>query len=136
MSKNLSLLLIAACSVISLSSIKAEEAVDRDTVVINIASQVRVDRDFEEEFLQEAKETGKMLTKRWAAVRGVSEIETTVDRDECPCKKDNVRSEGDSSEEVTASAEETKCACGKPAQKSCGKCCGKCSSSCSSCCCK
>jgi hypothetical protein len=132
MSKQWSLIL-AALAITPFSIAKATEQ-DRDTVVINIASKIRIDKDLEDEFLKEAKADGKMLTKKWATVRGVSEIETTVDRDECcNCKGETVRSE--SEEEITMSAEVTKCSCGKPITKSCSKCGCKCCSSCS-CCCK
>lgn len=133
MSKKWSLVLVA----LTIAPFSFAKESEQDTVVINIASKIRVDKELEDEFLKEAKTDGKMLTKKWASVRGVSEIETTVDRDDCGnvCKSEKVRSEGDS-EEVTVSAEATKCACGKPATKSCSKC-GKCScTSCSSCCCK
>ena len=111
----------------------------RETVEIKIESKIRVDKALEDEFMKEAQKDGKMLTKKWADARGVEEVETTVDRDECDstCKKEMVRcTDCGGEQEVGTGENATKCACGKPKTKkccSCGKACGSCSS-CSSCC--
>ncbi len=110
-------------------------AVYAENVTISITSKIAVNSNVEEDLLNAVKEYGKKLTKDLASVRGVTEVETTVDSD-CGsmCKREIERCSdcGGDKTELTTQVE-TKCDCGKPVNRKCSNC-GKCCSSCSSCC--
>lgn len=152
MTKNL-LAMVAILALVSNYSIIAQQESQKeeeDTITLRITSKITIDRDadkeLEKKFIEEAKVDGETLTRKWANVEGVEQVDTTVDQE--ATKKEEIRCEdcgGESEEAVVEEDEEkktdeevTKCGCGKKTRKCCSSCGSKCCSSCSKCtsCCK
>ncbi len=92
---------------------------EQDIVVIT--TKVSFDKNVEDDLFTAMKEVGKKLTKDLGALRGVTEVETTVDS-ECstPCKKEDLCASecGSIVEESTPSADIHCDACDKVVKNS------------------
>lgn len=67
------------------ATIKAKE---KNKTQISISSRIEVDEDMAEEMLREVTDDGKMMNQKYASLRGVHRVETTVNQDECSECKD------------------------------------------------